>query len=643
MARTVIEEFVATLGWEIDSEELEEFGKQVDDLGNTLKWVAGIAAGASAALGALIVTTNRETAEMANLAQSVGLSAETLEALTGVVKNVGFQADNVVDLVEEMNNKFGEMAGLGEMTAVKESLQILNLEFKELQRLKPEEQFQKIIDAALQLEDQQKAVAAVDMLMGGEANKILGFLRAQGTTLEDILQRYKDINLLTEEGREGAQKFTMIWGQFTTTLQSVIQLFSGLVGEAMAPLVEEFTDFVVLNKDLIKTQVKQWAESVVSAFKFLWSILREVFSVVKGVVDRLGGLKNTLKLLGLAFASIKIATLLASLKSLGVLMAAIKASKFGDALSFLKSPVGILAGLLVILGLAIEDLIVYFQGGNSLLGLWGDKIAEFVDVHIASLIAALFGLSHEEFSMAVLDTFERVLQFITEDIPIAIENLVGRFDELFSVLGDDSASAADKVLAVFTFLQENLFALGETALQFWGGIFGAIGAIITNLGSRIGNFFLDLIDNVFPGFKEGFLDFANSLINIITTAATAWKDIITTAINSIVGFFSKAISKVTGFLKQLPIIGEQFGATPEFEGILPQVAAAPAGLPGLVGGALAGQVTNQSQQSKTDVVNNINVTQQPGEDGEGLARRVVDLMNREVATAVRNNETGIVY
>lgn len=643
MARTVIEEFVATLGWEVETEELEEFGKQVDDLGNTLKWMAGIAAGASAALGALIVTTNRETAEMANLAQSVGLSAETLEALTGVVKNVGFQADNVVDLVEEMNNKFGEMAGLGEMTAVKESLQILNLEFKELQRLKPEEQFQQIIDAALQLEDQQKAVAAVDMLMGGEANKILGFLRAQGTTLEDILQRYKDINLLTEEGREGAQKFTMIWGQFTTILQSVLQLFSGLVGEAMAPLVEEFTDFVVLNKDLIKTQVKQWAEAVVSAFKFLWSILREVFSVVKGVVDRLGGLKNTLKLVALAFASIKIATLLASLKSLGVIIAAIKASGFGDFLSFLKSPAGILTGLLILLGLAIEDLIVYFQGGDSLFGKWGDTIAEFTQTHITGLVAALFGLSQEEFDMAVLDTFERVLQFITEDIPIAIENLVGRFDELFSVLGDDSASAADKVLAVFTFLQENLFALGETALQFWGGIFGAIGAIITNLGSRIGNFFLDLIDNVFPGFKEGFLDFAQSLIDIISKVASIWKEIIMSAIDSIIGFFSSAISKITGFLGKLPIIGEQFGVTPEFEGLLPQVAAAPAGVPGLVGGALAGQVTNQSQQSRTEVVNNVNVTQRPGEDGEGLARRVVDLMNREVATAVRNNETGIVY
>lgn len=609
----VIEEFVAKLGWEVDDEELKEFDNAVEDLGNTIKWASGLIAGASAALGALVVSTNQETAEMSNLAASVGLSAETLEALTGVVKNVGFESDRVVDLVEEMNNKFGEMAGLGEMTAVEESLKILNLEFTNLKKLKPEEQFQEIIDAALKLEDAQQAVSAVDMLMGGEANKILGFLRSQDTTLEQLLERYKAINVLNEEGREGAKRFTMIWGQFTGVLQSILQLFSGLVGDAIAPMVNEFLDFVAANRELIQTKVKDWALTFVSVLKGLWSIIRETVSFLSPLVEKVGGLKNAVKLLGLAFAAVKIAKFLAAFKAVAAL------AKFKSLITFLASPAGILAGLLVVLGLVIEDLVVYFQGGESALGKLGVKISDFIENNIEPLITDLTGLSKEEFRMQFVDTVEGLINLFTVGIPQALDTATNALADFFTALFDENATTTEKIQVIW-----------EGLGSFFGTWFEALKSYYTFL---------------FPDLVAKLTEFGEGLKNGIKNFVKAYEEIVNIAANNIASFVGKAKK----FLSGLPLIGSLFESEEgprspapipiglDFAPIGPTTQMAPS--PGVTN-----NTANQSANTNNiQIENRMNVTQLPGENSENFARRVTDMMSEQVATAVRNNESGVVY
>jgi hypothetical protein len=600
MAGTVIEEFVAVLGWEVDDEELKEFDSAVEDLGNTLKWVSGLVAGATAAIGALVVTTNKETAEMANLAASVGLSAESLEAMTGIVENIGFQADNVVDLVEEMSNKFGEMKGLGEMTAVHESLKILNLDFKQLRDLKPEEQFTEIIDAALKLEDAQQAVSAVDMLMGGEANKILGFLRTQGETLGDLLEKYKAINLLNEEGREGAKRFTMIWGQFTGVLDSILKLFSGLVGDAIAPMVADFIDFVAANKELIQTNVKEWALSFVSVVKTLISVLRSAWRFLQPVIDRFGGLKNTAKVLALVLASVKIAKFLAAFKAIAAL------SKFKALLAAVASPAGILAGLLVVLGLAVEDFIVFMQGGNSVVGKLADKFADFVDNSILPLVEELTGLSEAEFKMAFADTVDGLISMFETGIPNAIDTAMAAISEFFLNVTDESLTFEERFKVIWDGLKDFVGTWFEALKAFYSALFPDLTAKIGELGTEL------------MSAIRGFID--------------AYKQIVEIAAGNIQAF----VGKVKGFLSGLPVVGRFFdGASP--------TPTPSAGALAPSQSAINNTTQSASSSSNVEMQATFNVTQGPGENSEALARRVNDLMGREVAKAVKNNNTGVVY
>ena len=624
MAKTIIEEFVATLGWDVDNEDLKNFDSAVEGLGKTLKWVSGVVAGASAALGALVTATNKETAEMSNLADSVGISAENLEALYGVVKNIGFQADNVVDLVEEMSNKLGELSALGKMSSAEDSLKILNLEFKELKDLAPEEQFQKIMDAALQLEDYQQAVSALDMLMGGEANKILGFLRTQGTTLEEVTERQKELNFLTDEGRQAAVAYNHAWNQITTVFGSIVRQFSGLLGKVLTPIIDKTIDWVHANRELVKTRLKQWVGVVAKSLERLWFFLDQLYSAVRKVTDLFGGFGNSLKTIALIFASIKIAKVVSAFSALIPVIKALSFSSILSSLKFLTNPVSSLADLLVLLGLAIEDLIVYFQGGESLLGEWGEKIGEFVHTHIAGLVASLFGLSREEFDLAFVGTLYDLIDVVTVDIPQAFERMVGRVTDLFSILGDDSVSMSDKIVATLQLFRD-----------FYYEVYSTFFLVVKKALSWVGDLFLDFADKLLPGFKAKFL-------GVISSIGEGIKDIFGDSINSAMRYVTAGLAKLKKLISEVPIIGSLL-YQPNLEsgtggvGTASNMNVAPSST---VINQLGSQTANQS---KTDVVNNFAITQRAGENGADLAERIASKMREEVAVAVRNNETGIVY
>ena len=232
--------------------------------------VGGITAGTAA-----LVLFNNEARKTVTLAESVGVSAGFLENLGTAIAPAGFELDNIVDLVEEMNNKLGESAGLKEITPVTESLAILNLRFRDLQKLSPEQQFRAITDAALKMKDAQKAAAAVDILMGGEANKIIGILRRQGKTTEEVLKAQEAYNARTDKGREGAVAFSKEIGKTTRIISSLASEIAGLVGGQMVPMLAKMSEYIRANKDLIKTRILEFFEKLKKRAEAAWQWLNE--------------------------------------------------------------------------------------------------------------------------------------------------------------------------------------------------------------------------------------------------------------------------------------------------------------------------------------------------------------------------------
>ena len=225
---------------------------------------------------AAITYSNRLAAEQANLAAAVGLSAKEMSAWSSIVEQAGFDADHVNALVEELNNKFGEGKGLGELpTEAADALKILNLEFAQLRKLKPDKQFAAIIKAAQKMGGQE-ALSAVDMLLGGDANLIVGYINSRDMPVEQLIKRFDRLYVGSQEGIEGAKSFSIAWSELSFTLGKAFQEVTGLIGTELAP------------------QMRQWAEELADTFR---TNREEIDTFAKG-------LGTTLKNLGKGLATL---------------------------------------------------------------------------------------------------------------------------------------------------------------------------------------------------------------------------------------------------------------------------------------------------------------------------------------------------
>lgn len=457
---TAVEELFVRLGWKVSSADKSRLGQYEASLDKILKAsvklgkAVGVAAGS---LAGMTILANRATAKQANLAAAVGISAEKIDALGSAVAGIGFDYIEVLDLVEELNNKFGEFELTG-MTSVKESLQLLGLEFKELKALAPEDQFIRIMDAAKGLDDQQVAVSAVDILMGGNANKVMGHLRNLDGSLGDIVARYTRLNFLTQEGRDGAVESSRAVGELAKSAMSMFQEFSGLLGAALAPVMEQLSQWIMMNRDLIKQKISAFVDEfrrtlswLAARLPFILRLLAKIPALFKLLIGVLGGaalLKGilVLKRLSRGLNAVGNEALKAQLKMM------------------------LIVAVIAFIVLLIEDFYTFLEGGESYIGDLVEKLEEWLGFPIAEpmreywqilkdivkdipkiwdeAILIVEGLiksavdTYTGWSQAIRDFFTKAADFISDAWDKAVGKILG-FAKKIPFLGDLIGGDAD--------------------------------------------------------------------------------------------------------------------------------------------------------------------------------------------------------
>ncbi|UGC98017.1 TMhelix containing protein [Oceanospirillum phage vB_OsaM_PD0307] len=239
--------------------------------------------GVATAGGVATIALAKADVRAQQLAKSVGVSVNTIEALTAASSAAGFEFDNVIDLIEEMNNKLGESRGLEEITPVKESLAILGLSFKEISKLNPEKQFLRIADAALKLDDAQKAAAASDILLGGEANKLIGIWRQQGKSIDDVIGRFNKLNFRSQQSRKGSEQLARQVGELSFAFSSFFKEVAGLFSSALAPQLAKLTKWLTDNRKTVEQFMRTFVKGAIEVSK----------AIGQGIMAAVEDLKNS--------------------------------------------------------------------------------------------------------------------------------------------------------------------------------------------------------------------------------------------------------------------------------------------------------------------------------------------------------------
>lgn len=228
----------------------ERWGK-VGQLGGRLGRTVGTGLGV-AAIGGLIgagigavmtpVSMNAKTAESVGKARTYGVGVETYNAWDSYAQQMGLNGENFGDLLEELKNKVGEYKATGEQTSLNDAFKMLGFGAGDLAGMNNEQMFEKIMGRALTHKDEQEAASAVDMLMGGEANKILTYMRLTGKSYKEMMDQQKRYNLVTKEGADGAIRGNIAFNNLRTVWGSSVEEIAGKLGNDLAPMVTELAD-----------------------------------------------------------------------------------------------------------------------------------------------------------------------------------------------------------------------------------------------------------------------------------------------------------------------------------------------------------------------------------------------------------------
>ncbi|MGT7511103.1 hypothetical protein ACRW1M_25745, partial [Escherichia coli] len=158
-------------------------------------------------------------------------------------RQMGLNGENIGDLFEEYRNKvFDDDNGATDKGAIQEVFGKLGLKAGVMAGKNNQEQVEFLFDRLLQVENEQQAAGMADALFGGEANKILTWMRLSGKTFRELISEQKRYNLVTKEGADGAVQGHVALSNFRNVLSSSIDDISGKLGKELAPHIQQVTD-----------------------------------------------------------------------------------------------------------------------------------------------------------------------------------------------------------------------------------------------------------------------------------------------------------------------------------------------------------------------------------------------------------------
>ncbi|NTZ41499.1 hypothetical protein EXW94_28390, partial [Enterobacter sp. JMULE2] len=240
--------------------------------------LGGIIAAGSGALA-----LNAHTAEQRGMARSYGVSTNTFRAWDGIGKQMGLSGENLGDLAQELANKVGEIKSLGEQSSVTDGLKMMGLNLSDLKGKSNEDQMATVLNRALKMNDEQSARSAVDMIMGGEANKIAAWMRMSGKKYEELMAVQKRYILTTEDSDEAAAKgqfaLSNLWVSVSTAAQSVLGTLAGELAPSITKYADDFSGwFANGGRELLVSRLMTfgsgisdfWTNSLQPVLKSLW-------------------------------------------------------------------------------------------------------------------------------------------------------------------------------------------------------------------------------------------------------------------------------------------------------------------------------------------------------------------------------------
>lgn len=364
-------------------------------------------------------------------------------------------------------------------------------------------------------------------------------------------------------------------------LKFLVSLVQGLTAKLQVLTGE--TGIVTRAFDRFHALIKRLKPEIFRMGETLQKGIQRGITVVKGIVDRFGGLGNVLKILAVIAGSfIAVMAFAKVINGVKALVTALKAVDKVMAMAKLK--VLAIVAVVVILALIVEDFINFLMGNDSVIGTIFDKAGIGADNAREAIFKAWTKV--KEFLLEVWDFIKQAAGMFVDTIKGFFErhgdSIRRNFERVWGIIktflngvwtfisqlaaalfGDtedsidgSTQSTKDKLLAVWQAILDALSAVWDTLYEVGSAVFNAIATVIETVfgwiqtfwnswGSRILARFKVLWNSI-GGVLNAFLDIVKGVANFISAVFTgdwqgAWeaiKQIFTGIWDAIVSFIT---------------------------------------------------------------------------------------------------------
>lgn len=375
MATVPVRELVTKWGFDIDKKPLAEMEKGVQNLKSSLTAIGIIATGTAAALFGLAKSVADQGENAAKAAAETGLQVETFQELAFAANQYKITSDELKGVLKDLSvRSFSVLQGNQKQALAFRRLgvQVSNAsdDLRDADELLLDlaDAFQKMPDSA------EKTVLAIEAL-GAQGPKLIPFLNQGAAGIRAMQKEARRLGVvLGKDAVEASIKFQKNLRKSIAALDGIKKTIGVELLPVISDLLEEFREFVVENRKLLATRVRQFIEALKFALSGMLFIVERVFKIWNAFVTIMGGAEKAMKILTIALTAFLGLQFLKGMGQLvlglsGVIRGFLGAKGAADAFNLSALFIPIVIGLIVAaIALLIEDFIAFSEGRDSVIG-----------------------------------------------------------------------------------------------------------------------------------------------------------------------------------------------------------------------------------------------------------------------------------
>lgn len=406
----VVNEVVTQFSFKGDLKPQRDFNAGLD---SSIKLLSGMAAGVTAAAGAMFAWASSvfdSIDPMVQLSRETGVALESIQELGYAASVNGSSLDAVSASMREMTKRIGEFAQTGGGPA-KEIVEKLGISFRTATGdIKSADEVMMDLTKSMQGMTEAERMNVLDKL--GIDQSMIQLLSLTGDEIDGLRARAQRLGIVTQEQGDAVAAYN----DSLTTLKFGMQGIQNMVAVGFAPamgeLVDKFVGLLEANHELIVKGLT-WLGDVVTSTVGMLQRMWPVFAAIAA----------------------------------GFVIAKVAAIGFGGVMSVVLSPVVLITAALVAAILIIDDLIVAFQGGESV---------------IADFFESFFGIDIRPALRAIVDAVKDMIDFIINLFAPAVDAIMSMFKAVVALLKGDFSGAWGHITDALS-----------SAIEFWMGMFDA--------------------------------------------------------------------------------------------------------------------------------------------------------------------------